>query len=144
MKFILLPILLITSCSVNEQTSKAIEEERFIELSHEYAEISDYELTWDSMFDVESEKYYVYIYSMTCSHCEELKDFIISKAIDRGDIYFIKGSSKDQLTNDSKKLIGAENPGDIYILGYPSLLQISNHKCTKNLAGTTQIKTELK
>lgn len=144
MKFILLPILLITSCSINEQTSIAIEEERFIELSHEYVEISDYELTWDSMFDVESEKYYVYIYSMTCSHCEELKDFIISKAIDRGDVYFIKGSSKDQLTNDPKKLIGAENPRDIYILGYPSLLQISNHRCSKNLAGTTQIKTELK
>ena len=81
---------------------------------------------------------------MTCNHCQELKKYIIEKAQERGDIYFVKGSSKNQLTNDSNKLIGAENPGDFYILGYPTLALISNKKCTKNLAGITQIKTELK
>ena len=115
-----------------------------IPTAREYKEISDYELNQETIFDVDEDFYYVYFYSTTCTHCEELKDYIIGKALERGDIYFVKGSSKDQITNDPKKVIGAEKPEDIWILGYPSLLQISNHKCTKNLAGTTQIKEELK
>ena len=143
-KLFLIPILVLSSCSYEEKEKPQYEVNVVIPVNHDYSEVSEYELTWDSIFDGLGEKYYVYIYSSTCTHCEELKNYIIEKALDRGDIYFVKGSSKDQLTNDSKKLIGAEIPGDIYILGYPTLLQISSHKCTKNLAGTTQIKSELK
>lgn len=140
----LIPLLIMTGCNYKNNVIDKTEDTVFVPTSHEYGEVSDYELTWDSIFDPSDESYYVYIYSTTCTHCEELKNYIIEKALNRGDIYFVKGSNKDQLTNDSKKLIGAENPGDIYILGYPSLLLISNHKCTKNLAGSNQIKSELK
>ena len=133
-----------TGCSLQEKQSETTIDEVVIPISHEYSEVSDYELTWETIFNVDEENYYVYIYSTTCTHCEELKNYIIEKALNRGDIYFVKGSSKDQVTTDTKKLIGAENPGDIYILGYPSLLLILSHKCTKNLAGSPQIKSELK
>ena len=140
----LLPVLLISSCALETSDTEMMNNYVSIPLNHSYEEVSDYELTRESIFDVDEENYYVYIYSTTCTHCEELKNYIIEKALERGDIYFVKGSSNDQLTTDSKKLIGAENPGDIYILGYPSLLLISNQKCTKNLAGSTQIKSEIK
>ena len=142
-KFILflIPILLF-GCAESEPR-KEINEEEVIPVQHEYSEVSDYELTRETIFDVDETKYYVYFFSLTCSHCEELKNFIIEKALNRGDIYFVKGTSKDQITNDPKKSIGAENPGDIWILGYPSLLKISNQKCSKNLAGISQIKSEL-
>lgn len=143
-KVFLIPFLLLTSCGIEQTATKKEFEDIVIPVNHDYSEVSDFELTWESMFDVDGENYYVYIYSTTCIHCEELKNYIIEKALNRGDIYFVKGSSKDQVTTDSKKLIGAENPRDIYILGYPSLLLISNHKCTKNLAGSSQIKSELK
>ena len=143
-KILFLSFAVLAGCSLQEKQSETPVDEVVIPISHEYSEVSDYELTWQTMFDVDEEHYYVYIYSTTCTHCEELKNYIIEKALNRGDIYFVKGSSKDQVTTDSKKLIGAENPGDIYILGYPSLLLISNHKCTKNLAGSSQIKSELK
>ena len=141
--FILL-IILVSGCSMNTKHAEIPKTQTVIPTAHEYKEISDYELNQETIFDVDEDFYYVYLYSTTCTHCEELKDYIIGKALERGDIYFVKGSSKDQITNDPKKAIGAEKPGDIWILGYPSLLQISNHKCTKNLAGTTQIKEELK
>ena len=142
-KFILflIPILLF-GCAESEPR-KEISEEEFIPAQHEYSEVSDYELTRETIFDVDETNYYIYFFSLTCSHCEELKNFIIEKALNRGDIYFVKGTSKDQITNDAKKSIGAENPGDIWILGYPSLLKISNQKCSKNLAGISQIKSEL-
>ena len=139
----LIPLLIMTGCNYKNNVIDKTEDTVFVPTSHEYGEVSDYELTWDSIFDPSDESYYVYIYSTTCTHCEELKNYIIEKALNRGDIYFVKGSNKDQLTNDSKKLIGAENPGDIWMLGYPSLLKISNQKCSKNLAGISQIKSEL-
>ena len=143
-RIILISLLIMSGCNFDNHDVNKTDETILIPADHEYSEVSDYELTWDSIFDVTDETYYVYIYSTTCTHCEELKNYIVDKALERGDIYFVKGSSKDQLTSDSKKLIGAENPEDIYILGYPSLLLISNHKCTKNLAGSNQIKSELK
>ena len=143
-RIFLILALLIAGCTYQEKETPTIDEHTIIPASHEYIEVSDYELTWESMFDGGEEKYYIYIYSTTCTHCDELKNYIIEKALERSDIYFVKGSSKDQLTTDTKRLIGAENPGDIYILGYPSLLLISNQKCTKNLAGSSQIKSELK
>lgn len=139
---VLLPAL--CCCGMNiEQPQNEIKEVE-IGIDRSYEEVSNYELVWETIFDIEEEHYYVYFYSTTCNHCLEIKNYIIEKALSRGDIYFVKGTSKDNLTNDSKKLIGAENPNDFYILGYPTLGLISNKKCTKNLSGTTQIKAELK
>ena len=141
-KVILFTIVL---CSCSNET--IIQTEQYSNVSFQnfnYDDISDYELVRDTIFDVASDDYYVYFYSMSCSHCEELKNYIIEKALDRGDIYFVKGTSKDQITNDPKKSIGAGISENIWILGYPTLLQIQNQKCSKNLAGITQIKAELK
>ena len=144
-KYLMLFVILLSGCFKEKTTQiKTNVEDVVVPLERDYSEVSDYELTWDSMFDVDSNRYYIYFYSVSCNHCAEIKNFIIERALERGDVYFVKGTSKDQLTTDSKKLINAEKPDDFYILGYPSLALISNKKCTKNLAGTAQIKTELK
>jgi hypothetical protein len=139
----LLPFFSLFGCS-NQGEIKVNEPVDVVEINHSYDEVREYELLWETMFDVDSPQYYVYIYSITCNHCEELKIYIIEKALTNKNIYFIKGSNKDQIGNDPNSSKFAENPGDIWILGYPSLLQITDHKCTKNLAGTVQIKGELK
>ena len=138
----LFPVL--CGCSLHQQESQKQIDDVVIETDRDYQEVSDYELTWEAIFDVENEQYYVYFYSLTCSHCSELKNYIIGKGLERGDIYFVKGTSKDRLTNDQNQLIGAENPDDFRILGYPTLALISHQKCTKNLSGVAQIKAELK
>ena len=143
-KLILFVPLVCAGCFTQEKKETYVIPEGDIPVDRDYSEVSDYELTRELMFEVDEEKYYVYFYSLTCSHCEELKNYIVEKGLERGDIYFVKGTSKDKLTNDPKKLIGAENSDDFYILGYPTLALISNKKCTKNLAGVDQIKSELK
>jgi len=115
-----------------------------VPVEHDYAEVSDYQLLWESIFDVNKEQYYVYIYSTSCSHCSELKNYVIENALKNKNVYFVKGTSTDQIGKDPKATKYPENPRDIWILGYPSLLQISNKKCVKNLAGINQIKGELK
>lgn len=131
------------SCSLAKKPESQ-NNETIIAEDHDYNEVSDYELLWDTMFDVDSAFYYVYFYSLTCNHCAEIKNYMIEKALERGNIYFIKSTSRDQITTDQNKSKNAENPGDIWILGYPSLITISNKKCTKTLAGISQIKQELK
>ena len=143
-KLILFCVVFLLSGCVKETQTYKYEETPEVELEHEYSEVSDYELLWETMFDVDSDNYYVYIYSTTCNHCVELKNYIILKALEQRNIYFVKGSSKDQLGNDINLSKNAENPRDIWILGYPSLIQIKAHKCVKNLAGINQIKGELK
>lgn len=143
-KSVVLFIPILSACMSRQEPLKNEIEDAVIPVDHDYEEISEFELTWDSLFDVENERYYVYFYSLTCSHCQEVKNYVIEKAIEREDIYFVKATSKDQLTNDSKKIIGAEKPEDFYILGYPTLALFSSKKCTKNLSGIAQIKSELK
>lgn len=139
----LLAVFGLFSCSQSNVERKEIPKQE-VPVNHSYDEVKEYELFWETMFDVNSNDYYVYFYSETCNHCEELKDYIIEKALVKKNIYFVKGSSKDQIGNDPKKSKYAENPGDIWILGYPSLIEIIGHKCMKNLAGISQIKSELK
>ena len=137
-------IFLISGCTFNQQETSYYEQEGTPEVERNYSEVSEYELTWEAIFDVNEDQYYVYVYSTTCSHCDELKNYIVEKALQREDVYFIKGTSRDQITSDSSKLIGAQKSDDVWILGYPSLLKISSQKVTKNLAGVNQIKSELK
>ena len=138
---LLCSILWCTGCS--QETTSVSKHDEIIVLSHDYLEIKEYELSWEEIFGVDQVSYYVYFYSQTCDYCIELKNYIIEKALERGDIYFIRASKSDQLTNDPKKAIGAGIPGDIWILGYPTLLKIHNKICTKNLAGINEIKGEL-
>ena len=137
-------IFLISGCTFNQQETSYYEQEETPEVERNYSEVSEYELTWEAIFDVNEDQYYVYVYSTTCSHCDELKNYIVEKALQREDVYFIKGTSRDQITSDSSKLIGAQKSDDVWILGYPSLLKISSQKVTKNLAGVNQIKSEIK
>ena len=139
----LMPVLTLFGCSQSPPKSEEKTDQK-VPVYHNYDEVKEYELFWETIFDVASEDYYVYFYSVTCNHCEELKNYIIEKALSNKNIYFVKGSSKDQIGNDPKKSKYAENPSDIWILGYPSLIEIVSHKCMKNLAGISQIKGELK
>lgn len=140
----LLCLFCITGCQEKTQTKDEYGEANIIvEVERDYSEIKGYELFWETIFDVDSENYYVYFYSPTCSHCNEIKNYMIGKALERNNIYFVKASSKDQITNDQKMQKYAEIPGDIWILGHPTMIKILNKKCVKYLTGTTQIKYEL-
>lgn len=127
-------------CSFNEKDEKT--ETQLIEtpvINHEYSELDDRHILWDEIFDQQLNEYFVYFYSLTCNHCELLKNEIIEIGLNRDDVFFVKGNSQVVLKNDVYYTIGAGNVGDFAILGYPSLVKIMNGICIKNVAGKTQI-----
>lgn len=106
---------------------------------HNYFEIEEKKIGWNDIFNIYFNKYYVYYFSTTCSHCAEIKNWIIETALKRGDIFFVQASEKDVLKIDVSDTIGLTTSENMKIIGYPSLVEITNWKVTKNVAGKTQI-----
>lgn len=132
--------VLLAGCSLNQKEEK-IDVSKVVvpEADHEYFEIEHISINWSDILKQNNENYYVYIYSLTCSHCQELKNFIIDEALKRDDIYFVKGTNKDVVKTDVSDTIGATDEKYIAILGYPTLLKISNKTLVVNAAGNSKI-----
>lgn len=147
-KFLLIiSILFLTSCveqnstiSFSSISSVAISNE----IEHEYSEISYYRLNWNEIFNVEKDNYYVYLFSTTCSHCSSIKNKIIEFALNNRNVYFIEDSAEIIFKNDVNYTIGLTSFENLAILGFPSLLKITNKILNKNIAGTEKIINELK
>lgn len=110
---------------------------------HSYDEVKDKHVFYSDIFSIESDIYYVYFYSTTCSHCNNLKEFIIPLALQRGDIYFVEASQEIVFLKSIEETIGLTSIEGFGILGYPSLIKIEEHIVKKNLAGILPIRSEL-
>lgn len=141
---LVLPILL-GGCTITKKEEKIDVSDIVIpEADHEYFEVEQYFINWENILEQNNEAYYVYFYSLTCSHCQELKNWIVERALARGDVYFVKGSNKDIIRSDVSNTVGVTSADDIAIMGYPSLIKIVNKTVTINAAGNTKIMELLK
>ena len=114
-----------------------------VEVERDYSEITDKKIHFADVFSIDKDSYYVYFYSRTCSHCQNLKNFIIEKGAERNDLYFVESSNEVTFVKDTQLTIGLDNIEGFGILGYPSLVKIEDKTITKNLAGNSYIKNEL-
>lgn len=137
--FLTIPLLLSGCNSTKKEQEKDIQNVVIPEVERNYGEVTHLLIEWDEVFEVTKNQYFVYYYSVNCSHCNELKNWIIEQALNRDDIFFVKGSSKDKLRNDVTGTIGATNMEDIAILGYPSCIEFKDKKVFKNVAGKSKI-----
>lgn len=139
--------LLVTPILVGCQTVKKdeiiINNEETEVTQHNYFEVEDKFINWSNIFGVKIDHYFVYFYSPTCSHCSELKDWIIEEALRRENIYFCKESQLDVISQNTASSIGAKSVDQISILGYPSLIEIKDKIVVKNVAGKTKIQSAL-
>ena len=140
-KFIFVIVLssIIGSCSPNTKIEKEDFDIVIPDLEHEYTEVSEKIIFWEDIFGFDQEMYFVYFYSQTCSHCEEIKNEMIEKALASDNLYFVQSSNKNVLKNDVSFTIGVGNVGDFAILGYPSLVKIVNGLVVENVAGKFNI-----
>lgn len=137
--FLTLPLIL-GGCSLTKKESKIdIKNVEIPEVDHEYFEVTELTINWADILIQNNDTYYVYIYSQNCTHCQELKNYMIETALKRDDIFFVRGTSKDTIKTDVSTSIGATKTEDICILGYPSLLEISEKTVVKNVAGKAKI-----
>ncbi len=143
--FLLAVPLLLGGCTFNKKEEKIdVSNIEIPDADHEYFEVENYFINWGSILKQNVTTYYVYIYSTTCNHCQELKNWIIETALSRGDIYFVKGSNKDVIKTDVSNTIGITNEDQLAIMGYPTILKINNNALVKNEAGNAKIMGLLK
>ena len=150
MKHLLKTCLLIattlTSCFSGESTSKKPSGSSSITTSSDlltYDDVKDKMIFWSNVFAIDNDAYYVYFFSKTCTHCQNLKQFILEQAIKRDDIYFVEESKEVVFVKDTSITIGLSSIDGLGILGYPSLIKIEKKRLTKNLAGIPLIRSEL-
>ena len=109
----------------------------------DYSDVKDKFILWSNIFGIDEDSYYVYFFSRTCSHCSSLKQFILEKAIELNDIYFVENCEEVVFVNDVSSTIGLTSVENFGIYGFPSIIKIEDKAITKNIAGNSLIRSEL-
>ena len=135
-KLILFPLMtmFLVSCA-NE--NKVVAEE------HDYSDVSHLFICWDDIFEIKDRQYFVYIYSETCGHCQEIRQDIISYSLNHDSFYFIKFNSEIPIINDRNLVIGKNKVEELGIVGTPSMFLITDNIVKANYVGKKEIITTL-
>ena len=139
-------LLLLTSCVPDKSTIKVIsfDDVGSNEVNHDYVEISRFRIAWGETYDQQLEEYFVYFFSRTCSHCQNLKNFMIEKALEKENIFFVESSEDDVIKKSVESTFYSSSAEFLAILGYPSLVKISEGILVENVAGESLIMSLLK
>ena len=139
-------LALFSSCSQKEKVSNnsISQEEEFDEKKRDYSEISHLKIVWSDIFSQSENEYFVYFYSLYCSHCNSIKNFMIEEALGGNKkIYFSQASAEHVISEQKANQTNVKMLEDLAIKGYPSIIKIVNKVVTKNVAGETAIKSLL-
>lgn len=131
---LLLPIFL-SSCSKSNSVS-------FFDtsISHQYDDVISLKIEWEDILSQKEKFYYVYIYSNSCGHCKEIKDFIIEYSINGTyKLYFIEYSDEIPVITNETKNLGITNYGELGIVGTPSLFEIGGGMVVNCHSGSSAI-----
>lgn len=109
------------------------------EVIYEYNDVDHKMTSYENLFSIESEHYYVYIYSLTCGHCQSIKNRVIKFALNHDNFYLLEYVSSIPIYETIDTTIGATNYINVGILGTPSLLEIYKHVLVNNIAGENEI-----
>lgn len=121
-----------SSLSSNEQKRVA---------RHDYKEVEHLSISYLDAFDMKEERYYLYYYQTTCSHCLEIKDYIIDYALrDIEKIYFIR-IEKDEgfLSSTISETLFTNDPLKSFMMVTPQLSLVENGYVTKTVVGKKEI-----
>jgi len=136
--------LVLTSCSFSTSAIVTSETENSpIQIEHSYDEIFNKRIDWEDIFNPAKTDYFVYFYSRTCSHCQQLKNKIIDYGLNHEDIYFCEASEKVKIVTDNTGIIGASSVQQVCLLGYPSLIEIIAHIVDSYFVGNKPISLKL-
>lgn len=126
--------------NLSHDESKQESNQEVVERS--YDEVSDKHIFWNDIFKQIEDTYYVYLYSLSCSHCNSIKEYMIEKGLNNSvPIYFVSSSYEHNVATEGS--VNVSTLSELFIKGYPTLLKIESKMVIKNLAGVILIKEEL-
>ena len=120
----LVVLTLLTSCHIEESVSITRNE-------------SEIYVQFENVFDYNTG--YFYFYMDGCTSCDSLKNHIVTYALNNDGFYLVIPSNKFNYGYDRSINIGVTNYQDIVITGFPTLLEIKNHKVSNNYVGVNEI-----
>lgn len=99
-------------------------------------------------FNQDYEEYYLYFYSNTCPHCNNIKKIIFKQAKNEElPLFFINGRDVAGILNftddPTYTNYGVTKFSDLKLLGYPTLLLIRNGRVIVQFTGQDEIRKEL-
>lgn len=99
-------------------------------------------ILWEEMFLFEG-RYYAYIFSKTCQHCEKIKQQVLSFFIKEDAFYFIEGNKDIPRTDHPQENIKETRIENVAILGYPTLFLLEDKMIKQVWTGEYEIITYL-
>ena len=134
-KLTLLLTPLLIGCSTNQIPSPERSKDTF-----DYSDFKDINLDWENLFSPAKSLYFVYIFSVSCGHCERIKQMVLEEIDEYRDIFYItEFKSQIPITTNAKETLGKEETKEISILGTPTLLGVTNKYLSLNIAGEKEI-----
>ncbi|NMV82426.1 MAG: hypothetical protein GX816_02610 [Erysipelotrichia bacterium] len=104
-------------------------------------DIYDKTIKWHDIFEMTPHHYYVYFYSPYCGHCQSIKDLVINYSMfGNVTMFFVEANREVTVAEDTYLTIGATSIEQLWILGYPSLIEIESGLLIANIAGANAIK----
>ena len=133
-------IPLVAGCSSSKVEAHIKQEQVAID----YNDFTDLFLEWKSLFSPAKSQYFVYIYSQNCLHCAKIKKEVLSVIEKHRNMFYLTEYTKDIPTgNNVSETIGKEKLEEVYIMGTPTLIEITNHYVGLNIAGEKEITSYL-
>ena len=107
---------------------------------YDYEDFSDIQLSWENLFFPAKERYFVYIYSFYCSHCNHVKQDVLSMINDNLEAFYLMEYSQEiPIGLDVDITIGKSDLEDIFILGTPTIIGVYDYAVVLNIGGESAI-----
>ena len=106
----------------------------------DYDDFKDLHLEWKNLFSPAKSQYFVYIYSISCGHCNHIKEEVLSFVnMNKESFYLMEFEVEIPTKPNVADTLGKEKVEEIAILGTPTLLEVSNWTLSLNIAGEKEI-----
>lgn len=131
MKLLLLFTLLISGCSNTHAN--------IITKEYDYLDVSTH-IDWIDVFSQVEDLYLVYFYSLTCGHCKEIKQDILSYYFSVDQVIYFVQADENTVYGSSGELIGVSDVSNLFIYGTPFLIKLENHVIVEHYGGEKEIR----
>ena len=129
-KLLLLLTVLLVGCSKNT--------EQPVTKIYDYKDVED-TCSWADVFKQEEEEYLVYFYSLTCGHCLEIKQEMISYYLSKTEKIYFSKVDETTVFGPKGELKGIDSIEKFYIFGTPFLVKLKKWVVIDYFAGTKSI-----
>ena len=132
-KLLFLLSSVLVSCGATTQTPS---------VTYDYEDVNH--IDWYDSFKQEETDYLVYYYSPTCSHCNMIKQEIISYyLLEKEPLYFVNTQLNSRF-GPTKELTGICDIDSFHIFGTPFLIRVKDYKVADYYPGVGKIREYLK